>query len=169
MNDRSVISSRRTEDGPCLVLISISRGTDLRRAGAAGNPRSMRSGQSRPEVLNLLTALGPVSTSPGWRGRDGAADWRRSRSAFYGNTIKRERDMRAFEIGGLFAVDPGRGRWRWRGPRRSRSATSATETAPTGRCAEIRLRPELAPDIPNMPSATACTLMASRSTSARSR
>ena len=103
--------SRRTEDGPCLVLdLDVVRNNYLALARALPDTRVFYAVKANPapEVLNLLTALGSCFDVAS-RGevemvlKTGAGPERIS----YGNTIKKERDVaRAYELGvRLFAVD----------------------------------------------------------------
>ena len=112
MNDRiRDFLSRRTEDGPCLVLdLDIVRGNYLALARALPDTRVFYAVKANPapEVLNLLTALGSCFDVASLGEvemvlQTGAGPERIS----YGNTIKKERDIaRAFELGvRLFAVD----------------------------------------------------------------
>ena len=103
--------SRRTEDGPCLVLdLDVVRNNYLALARALPDTRVFYAVKANPapEVLNLLTALGSCFDVASIGEvemvlKTGAGPERIS----YGNTIKKERDIaRAHELGvRLFAVD----------------------------------------------------------------
>jgi ornithine decarboxylase len=103
--------SRRTEDGPCLVLdLDVVRNNYLALARALPDTRVFYAVKANPapEVLNLLTALGSCFDVASIGEvemvlKTGAGPERIS----YGNTIKKERDVaRAYELGvRLFAVD----------------------------------------------------------------
>jgi len=103
--------SRRTEDGPCLVLdLDVVRANYLALARALPDTRVFYAVKANPapEVLNLLTALGSCFDVASMGEvelvlKAGAGPERIS----YGNTIKKERDItRAYELGvRLFAVD----------------------------------------------------------------
>jgi ornithine decarboxylase len=103
--------SRRTEDGPCLVLdLDVVRNNYLALARALPDTRVFYAVKANPapEVLNLLTALGSCFDVASIGEvemvlKTGAGPERIS----YGNTIKKERDIaRAYELGvRLFAVD----------------------------------------------------------------
>jgi ornithine decarboxylase len=103
--------SRRTEDGPCLVLdLDVVRNNYLALARALPDTRVFYAVKANPapEVLNLLTALGSCFDVASLGEvemvlKTGAGPERLS----YGNTIKKERDIaRAYELGvRLFAVD----------------------------------------------------------------
>ena len=103
--------SRRTEDGPCLVLdLDVVRSNYLALARALPDTRVFYAVKANPapEVLNLLTALGSCFDVASMGEvemvlKTGAGPERIS----YGNTIKKERDIaRAHELGvRLFAVD----------------------------------------------------------------
>jgi ornithine decarboxylase len=103
--------SRRTEDGPCLVLdLDVVRNNYLALARALPDTRVFYAVKANPapEVLNLLTALGSCFDVASIGEvemvlKSGAGPERIS----YGNTIKKERDIaRAYELGvRLFAVD----------------------------------------------------------------
>ena len=69
MTARIMISSRRTEDGPRLVLdLDVVRANYLVLARALLDTRVFYAVKANPapEVLNLLTALGSCSMSPPW-------------------------------------------------------------------------------------------------------
>jgi ornithine decarboxylase len=103
--------SRRTEDGPCLVLdLDVVRANYLALARALPDTRVFYAVKANPapQVLNLLAALGSCFDVASLGEvelvlKTGAGPERIS----YGNTIKKERDIaRAFELGvRLFAVD----------------------------------------------------------------
>jgi ornithine decarboxylase len=103
--------SRRTEDGPCLVLdLDVVRNNYLALARALPDTRVFYAVKANPapEVLNLVTALGSCFDVASIGEvemvlKTGAGPERIS----YGNTIKKERDIaRAYELGvRLFAVD----------------------------------------------------------------
>jgi len=103
--------SRRTEDGPCLVLdLDVVRNNYLALARALPDTRVFYAVKANPapEVLNLLTALGSCFDVASIGEvemvlKTGAGPERISS----GNTIKKERDVaRAYELGvRLFAVD----------------------------------------------------------------
>jgi ornithine decarboxylase len=103
--------SRRTEDGPCLVLdLDVVRNNYLALARALPDTRVFYAVKANPapEVLNLLTALGSCFDVASIGEvemvlKTGAGPERIS----YRNTIKKERDIaRAHELGvRLFAVD----------------------------------------------------------------
>jgi ornithine decarboxylase len=103
--------SRRTEDGPCLVLdLDVVRSNYLALARALPDTRVFYAVKANPapEVLSLLTALGSCFDVASIGEvemvlKTGAGPERIS----YGNTIKKERDIaRAHELGvRLFAVD----------------------------------------------------------------
>jgi ornithine decarboxylase len=103
--------SRRTEDGPCLVLdLDVVRANYLALARALPDTRVFYAVKANPapEVLSLLTALGSCFDVASMGEvelvlKAGAGPDRIS----YGNTIKKERDIaRAYELGvRLFAVD----------------------------------------------------------------
>jgi ornithine decarboxylase len=103
--------SRRTEDGPCLVLdLDVVRNNYLALARALPDTRVFYAVKANPapEVLNLLTALGSCFDVASIGEvemvlKTGVGPERISS----GNTIKKERDIaRAHELGvRLFAVD----------------------------------------------------------------